>query len=339
MKNLTTLLCLFFLNTSILLAQDTSIYVIPKWNNMVLETINKFPSKGGYYTGGKPNKLFSKTAAQGMNEAFIMNPSDSFPNIDVNKAQPSFCSLATYMVLLKTILDYDTLHIVSKESWQNLKPYIGIKDSINSTGFSQGDGIGCWGRANANGPGFGVLISELGVGCNIYGFRGAKEDKYKDPNWHEEYESDSEWAEDEVWRNAEPGDFMKIFWDNNSTSGKDNGAVIGYNANSGELSERGHMVVFLGYTPEGDVKYWSSNGPGEHPEKNGYGIATTPKNRIQRVIFTRILVPENFNNAQYFMPDNEQSWLKSLDGKHRGTSSELRYWIGDEWWITKTTQY
>ena len=47
----------------------------------------------------------------------------------------------------------------------------------------QGDGIGVWGRWNANGPGAAKLIKDLGMGINF-----------------------------ESYEKAQAGDFMKIFW-------------------------------------------------------------------------------------------------------------------------------
>ena len=47
---------------------------------------------------------------------------------------------------------------------KNLKPYT-VEDREWPI---QADGVGMWGRANANGPGFAVLIEELGVGESTY---------------------------------------------------------------------------------------------------------------------------------------------------------------------------
>ena len=48
---------------------------------------------------------------------------------------------------------------------------------------SQADGVGIWGRANANGPGFSKLVHDLQAGIN-----------FTEPE------------------KAVPGDFLKLFW-------------------------------------------------------------------------------------------------------------------------------
>ncbi len=105
------------------------------------------------------------------------------------------------------------------------------------------DGEGVWGRWNANGPGTARLFYELGLGRNFLD-----------------------------WEEAQPGDFMKIFW--TDEVGK---------------AERGHSVVFLGMeTKDGveSVRFWSSNKPG------GYGKKSVPRKRIARAIFSRLEHPE-----------------------------------------------
>jgi hypothetical protein len=71
---------------------------------------------------------------------------------------------------------------------------------------------------------------------------------------------------------ARPGDFMKIFWHDE----------IG-------ARETGHSVVYLGTvnTADGEaVRYWSSN------LANGYGEAVVPRQRIRRMLFSRLVHPE-----------------------------------------------
>jgi hypothetical protein len=72
---------------------------------------------------------------------------------------------------------------------------------------------------------------------------------------------------------AEPGDFLKIWWNDN----------IGY-------TEKGHSVVFLGrgHTEEGEptVSFWSAN------LGVGYGEKSVPLSRIKRVLVSRLENPE-----------------------------------------------
>jgi len=72
---------------------------------------------------------------------------------------------------------------------------------------------------------------------------------------------------------AQPGDFMKIFWSKN----------VG-------RRESGHSVIFLGLIahPDGEyVRFWSSNLPG------GYGEKELPRAKVAATIFSRLLNPEN----------------------------------------------
>src|ERR1041384_3119101 len=119
---------------------------------------------------------------------------------------PSFCSGATYLVFIRTI---EAL----RERGQLPLDYGTLERLIIR---DQRDGEGIWGRWNANGPGTARLFHELGLGHNFTGFAQAK-----------------------------PGDFMKIFWNNN----------VG-------RRESGHSVIFMGTENRfGDeyVRYWSSN--------------------------------------------------------------------------------
>lgn len=149
-------------------------------------------------------------------------------------ASPSYCSGATYLVFMKTI-----------EALRNrgdLQLNYETLDALMIRG--QPDGRGIWGRWNANGPGTARLFTELGLGRNFDDF-----------------------AE------AEPGDFMKIFWS----------PEVG-------REEHGHSVIYLG-TEKKDgldyVRYWSSNIP------FGYGEKSVLRGKIVRAIFSRLYAPVN----------------------------------------------
>ena len=126
------------------------------WNECVLAAVDSFPERGGYYTGGRPNADFSNTTIQALNEAFQMDSADNRPSFTPALAKPSFCSSATYAVLIKALLMWDTDNNISREAWENMRPLA-----------TEDDGFGFWGRANANGPGLGVLVHELGAGNSI----------------------------------------------------------------------------------------------------------------------------------------------------------------------------
>lgn len=298
-----------------------------EWQSTVVAAIDSFPSHGGYYTGGKPNAQFSTTTWQGLHAAFQMSKKDLRPYFDAHKAQPSFCSSATYSALIKALTMWDKHNAISTTAWLNMKPYVGIVDEINTEGIGQDDGEGFWGRANANGPSIAVLIHELGAGFSYTGFRGAKSERNKETAT-EPYLTDDEWRADSVWQHAVKGDFMKIFWNRNESKGRDGGAIIGCNSNKNDDQETGHSVIFIGYTPDGKVTYWSSNGPGEHPEQMGYSIGVCDKTDIQRVVITRITHPERFDEVKNIGPKHRNQYLYELNGIRHSTTAELKQQCG-----------
>jgi hypothetical protein len=77
------------------------------------------------------------------------------------------------------------------------------------------------------------------------------------------------------YEQAKPGDFLKIFW--NDKIGK---------------GERGHLVVYLGTSPDGSaIQVWSSNTRNEDGS-SGYGTMWVEKSRIVRALFSRLEHPE-----------------------------------------------
>lgn len=89
------------------------------------------------------------------------------------RARPSYCSGATYLVFLKTLgeLQKSGALRLNREQWEALLP------------AAMADGHGVWGRWNANGPGTARLFHEMSLGRNFTSFADAR-----------------------------PGDFLKIFW-------------------------------------------------------------------------------------------------------------------------------
>lgn len=133
------------------------------FNAIVLEQIRNMPQGGGYAT--------TREAHQALSSAVAVSPLGL--RIESSKAQPSYCSGATYLLFLKTL--------VAAEK-QGLCPQ-GLTSSELLLPKAMSDGVGIWGRWNANGPGTARLFHELGLGKNFT-----------------------------AWEQAKPGDFMKIFW-------------------------------------------------------------------------------------------------------------------------------
>lgn len=133
------------------------------FNAIVLEQIRNMPNGGGYAT--------TREAHQALNSAVDVSPLGL--RVESSKAQPSYCSGATYLLFLKTLAAAEK---------QGLCPS-GLTSSEFLLPKAMPDGVGIWGRWNANGPGTARLFHELGLGKNFT-----------------------------AWEQARPGDFMKIFW-------------------------------------------------------------------------------------------------------------------------------
>lgn len=153
-------------------------------------------------------------------------------------ASPSYCSGATYLVFIKTIEALRTRGALSLDH--------GTLESLLIR--NQRDGEGIWGRWNANGPGTARLFHEMDLGENFDDFA-----------------------------QAQPGDFMKIFWS----------PEVG-------RAEHGHSVIYLGTEKVAGlehVRFWSSNIP------NGYGERSVPRTKIVHAIFSRLDSPANLSRA------------------------------------------
>lgn len=155
-----------------------------------------------------------------------------------NAASPSYCSGATYLVFMKTI--------EALRARGDLQLDHATLESLMIRG--QRDGEGIWGRWNANGPGTARLFQEMKLGQNFDNFA-----------------------------QAQPGDFMKIFWS----------PEVG-------RAEHGHSVIYLGMEKKAGldhVRYWSSNIPA------GYGEKSVPRSKIVHAIFSRLDAPANLSRS------------------------------------------
>lgn len=176
---------------------------------------------------------------------------------------PSFCSGATYIVFIKTI---EAL----RERGQLQLDFATLNQLIIR---DQRDGEGVWGRWNANGPGTARLFHELSLGRNFDDFA-----------------------------QAQPGDFMKIFWSKQ----------VGRH-------ESGHSVIFLGTENRAGVeyvRYWSSNVP------SGYGEKEVPRNKVAYAIFSRLQTPANL--ARINSAPDVDTYLSSLLRKRSSLAEATR---------------
>jgi hypothetical protein len=133
-------------------------------NQIILSLLPQMPKQGGYSV--------SETATANLQAA--VRVADGRLTITPRFATPSYCSGATYLVFLQAV-----------EQLRGGSPITGaLAEQLAVKG--QPDGVGVWGRWNANGPGTACLFRELDLGPNFTS-----------------------------WSAAKPGDFMKIFWNPN----------------------------------------------------------------------------------------------------------------------------
>jgi hypothetical protein len=133
-------------------------------NQVILSLVQQMPKRGGY----------SASNAATANLQAAVRVSSGRLTINPRAAVPSYCSGATYLVFLQAV-----------EELNGGAPIAGpLAEQLAVRG--QPDGVGIWGRWNANGPGTACLFRELDLGPNFTS-----------------------------WNAARPGDFMKIFWNPN----------------------------------------------------------------------------------------------------------------------------
>lgn len=132
----------------------------------VLRALEQMPRGGGYSVKASASRNLST-------KAVVWDETAQRLRIDVQAAQPSFCSGACYVALLHA------LEIWQASSGAALPPAAWKAMDVHG----QADGSGVWGRANANGPGFSKLVHDLNAGVS-----------FTDP------------------AAAQPGDFLKFFW-------------------------------------------------------------------------------------------------------------------------------
>jgi hypothetical protein len=130
-------------------------------NNLILSVLSTMPSGGGYSA--------TSAATRDLQSAVQVNGGKL--SVRPTVAQPTYCSGATYLVFVQAIQRLLPGSVVGEP----------LADALAIRG--QPDGVGVWGRWNANGPGTACLFQELKLGRNFTSFDEAK-----------------------------PGDFMKIFW-------------------------------------------------------------------------------------------------------------------------------
>ncbi|MGY8639909.1 MAG: hypothetical protein ACKVJU_02310 [Verrucomicrobiales bacterium] len=249
------------------------------YNALILETIAKEMPKGGIYAKyrkdlpeGKRLDDLQQTVAD-LDKAIEPKKNGEL-SVTPKKAKGySFCSSATFLAFAEVTEQLiEDGKVPKSETLSRDLAWTGSKEDVTGGKL---DGVGIFGHWNADGPGTAMLFKTLDLGPNF-----------------------SDYAK------AKPGDFMKIFWNENIGKG-----------------ERGHLVVYLGDTDGGkSVKVWSSQTENDDGS-SGYGVMTVEKSRIKRVVFSRLTKPENLANW-VTLPESQKSSAYLIRIRKTGSSGE-----------------
>lgn len=149
------------------------------FSSCMLRALKDMPKGGGYSVKAPASRNLST-------KAVVWNETAQKMHIDVQAAQPSFCSGACYVALLHALEIWQTSTgaALPAAAWKALDVH------------GQADGTGVWGRANANGPGFSKLVHDLKAGESFTDIAAAR-----------------------------PGDFLKFFW-NEEIGAKERGHMV-----------------------------------------------------------------------------------------------------------------
>jgi len=136
-------------------------------SELVYAAIASMPTQGTYSLSAAATGNFKKAMAVNDKGELVVSPKG---------AVPSFCSSATYLVFL------ETLAVLQKKNRLNLK-----KGDLEKLLYArQPDGVGVWGRWNANGPGTARLFQMLDIGKNFTGIEDARQGDFLKIWWTDE---------------------------------------------------------------------------------------------------------------------------------------------------------
>ena len=226
------------------------------YNAMILDIIKGLPSGGGY-SRGSSFQLPTITAHNIGGRHWEMRVYDGFP---------SHCTSATYAVLTRLIAVLQDSGRIALDGEQIAT--LSAKNRMPD-GTTLVDGQGAFQIFNANGAGTAALLKHTGTGMS---FR------------------------DDKLAYARPGDFLKMFWNEN----------VG-------ASEQGHQVVYLGHKTVGSrdmLCFWGSQRQNKKKRpggtealyfpaadggkvEDGYGEACRPRSDIKAMIFSRVTCMEH----------------------------------------------
>src|SRR6266446_1534754 len=117
-------------------------------NQVIISLLTQMPKQGGYSASNAATANL-RTAVRVSSGRLTINPA---------AAVPSYCSGATYLVFVQAVEKLNGGAPIAKP----------IAEQLAVRG--QPDGVGVWGRWNANGPGTACLFRELNLGHNFTSF-------------------------------------------------------------------------------------------------------------------------------------------------------------------------
>lgn len=255
------------------------------YNRLILEKIAGMPETGVYASyrkdlpEGKRFQDLEQTVGD-LSSALKVGPGGRLKVNPGAAGRLSFCSSATYLLFCDVIAELQRQGVVEadRQLSRDLAD-VGKKEDVIAGKL---DGIGIFGHWNADGPGTAVLFHRLGLGSNLYGL-------------HE----------------ARPGDFLKIFWNENIGKG-----------------ERGHLVVYLGRNESADaIQVWSSNMENSDGS-SGYGTMWVKMDRIKRAVLSRLESPENLKRWLDFSGSEKTSDYLVRIRQTGSSGEEMREAIG-----------
>ncbi len=173
------------------------------WNPVVLAAVREMPKGGGYAANGAASQRLCDAAAV----------SDGMLRVRPALAGASYCSAATYLVLLKVVQRGQAAGRLKLDAGP-LAPAM------------QRDGEGVWGRWNANGPGTARLFHELGLGRNFTSWSEARPGDFLKIFWRDAVGSD-EFGHLVVYLGTETKDGVETvrYWSCNKPEGLSEKAV------------------------------------------------------------------------------------------------------------------
>ncbi len=227
------------------------------YNAIILDIIRNLPRGGGYSLNADRVELPTVVAS---------NIGGGHWEMRVYDGHPSYCSSATYAVfahLVATLHNSGRINL-SPDQLRSLEVLKTMPD-----GTAREDGEGPFAIFNSNGAGAAALLKHTGTG---FSFR------------------------DDKLAYARPGDFLKLFWNDN----------VG-------ASERGHQAIYTGRREVDGrdmICFWSSQRQhrkrrSHHTEAlyfpasengkvvDGYGEVCRPRSDIKAMIFSRVTCMEH----------------------------------------------